>query len=94
MILIFIRVDVVDGKEADFEKLVASVSEQSLANEPGCLQYNLCKTTEHENYVIIEKYESEEALEAHREAEYFKAAGPGLRECIEGTRRHQMNVLV
>ncbi|MDE0511941.1 MAG: putative quinol monooxygenase [Gammaproteobacteria bacterium] len=94
MILIFIKVDVVEGKEAEFERLVAQVAEQSLNNETGCHQYNLCKTTEHHNYVIIEKYENEAALEEHRNKDYFQEAGPKLRECIEGTQRHMMNVLV
>lgn len=94
MILIFIKVDVVEGKEAEFERLVAQVAEQSLNNEAGCHQYNLCKTTEHHNYVIIEKYENEAALEEHRNKDYFQDAGPKLRECIEGTQRHKMNVLV
>ncbi len=94
MILIYIKVDVVKGKEADFEKLVAQVAEQSLQNEPGCHQYNLCKSTEDQNYVIFEKYENEEALEVHRNQAFFQEIGPKLRECIAGRERHQLDVLV
>ena len=94
MILVFTKVDVCDGQEGNFEQLVAQLSAQSLKHEPGCHQYNLCKTTEHENYVIIETYDSQEALEAHRSAEYFQSARPALAECISGTQRHQMKVLV
>ncbi len=94
MIVLFIKVDVKAGKESEFEDLVRQMSEASLRNEPGCLQYNLCKTTEHDNFVILEKYADQAALDAHRKAGYFKELGGQLRGCIEGTQRHEMNVLV
>ena len=94
MLVLFIKVDVKAGKEKEFEELVRRLSEASLKNEKGCLQYNLCKTTEHGNFVILEKYEDRKALDVHRDAAYFKEIGSKLRDCIVGTQRHEMDVLV
>ena len=42
--------------------------------EPGCISYNLYASTENEDALImIEKYENKEALDAHMQADYFKA---------------------
>lgn len=94
LIVLFIRVDVKEGREGEFQDLVGQLSAASLENEPGCLQYDLCKTTVHENYVILEKYESQEALDEHRQATYFKELGGLLRDCIQNTQRHEMRVIV
>jgi quinol monooxygenase YgiN len=42
--------------------------------EPGCISYNLYASTENEDALImIEQYENKEALDAHMQADHFKA---------------------
>ena len=55
------------------------------ANEPGCLQYDLCKSKSNpQTFVIMEQYESQAALDAHGKSEYFQAAFPALGAVLDG----------
>ena len=63
------------------ERLAAKVK----ANESGCLMYQLTKSrTEPNVYKVLELYASQDALTAHGQTEYFKAAGPGIGACLGG----------
>jgi quinol monooxygenase YgiN len=47
---------------------------KSTRSELGCISYNLYASTENEDALImIEQYENKEALDAHMQADYFKA---------------------
>jgi quinol monooxygenase YgiN len=73
------------GKESEFEAVFGALQEQVRANEPGCLMYDLFKSkAEEATYVVMEKYESEDALKAHGKTEYFRAAGPKLGGVLGG----------
>jgi quinol monooxygenase YgiN len=74
-----------DGKGADLEKVFRTLSEQVRANEPGNKFYQLCKSQADANtYVVMELYADQAAIEAHRAAEHFKAAGPKIAPCLAG----------
>ena len=66
-----------------FEAVFLDLMDAVKANEPGCLMYQLCKDEEG-NYVVLEMYESEEALAAHGQSEHFKAAGAGFKGKMGG----------
>ncbi|MEM7294152.1 MAG: putative quinol monooxygenase [Pseudomonadota bacterium] len=83
MIGVIAKLNVKDGSEAEFEDVFLTLSEAVRANEPGCLLYQLCKDDEG-NYVVMEMYESEEALAAHGASEHFKAAGAGFKGKMGG----------
>ncbi|GAK45211.1 antibiotic biosynthesis monooxygenase [Tepidicaulis marinus] len=73
------------GKEAEFEKVFKDLQSKVKANEPGCLQYDLCKSKSNpQTFVIMEQYESQEALDAHGKSDYFKAAFPALGAVLDG----------
>ena len=77
MIGVIAKLNVKAEAAEEFEKVFLDLSDAVKANEPGCLLYQLCKD-EDGNYVVMEMYESEEALAAHGQSEHFKAAGAGF----------------
>ena len=74
MLAVIAKLNVAEGKEADFETAMLGLAEQVRANEPGNHLYTLCKDADG-NYLVLELYENEEALTAHGQSEHFKASG-------------------
>lgn len=65
-----------DGTD-EFEKLFAWQAEQVRANEAGNSLYKLFKSREAPGkYVVMEIYDDEAALQAHRDSEHMKANRP------------------
>ncbi len=71
------------GSEQAFEEAMTDLARQVRENEPGNHLYRLCRDDDG-NYVMMEIYEDEDALAAHRDSEHFKAAGRKLGELIAG----------
>ena len=60
------------GKEKDFEKLFAALQKKVRDNEKGCLYYDLVRSKEESNiYFVMERYASQDALDAHGKSAYF-----------------------
>ena len=83
MIGVIAKLNVKAEAAAEFEEVFLTLSEAVRANEPGCLLYQLCKDDDG-NYVVMEMYDSEEALAAHGQSEHFKAAGAGFKGKMGG----------
>lgn len=85
MIGVVAKLKIADGKEAEFEAIAKDLMAQVKANEPGCLTYQLYKSDKDANtYIFMEQYSSQDALKAHGQTEYFKAAGPKMGPCLAG----------
>ena len=85
MIGVVAKLKIADGKEAEFEAIAKDLMAQVKANEPGCLTYQLYKSNKDANtYIFMEQYSSQDALKAHGQTEYFKAAGPKMGPCLAG----------
>ncbi len=85
MIGVTATLEIQDGKQAEFEAVAKDLMAKVKANEPGCLTYQLYKTKGSDTtYVFLEQYASAEALAAHGQTDYFKAAGPKLGPCLAG----------
>ncbi|MDP1641549.1 MAG: putative quinol monooxygenase [Phenylobacterium sp.] len=85
MIGVVATLKVQDGKGDEFEAVFKDLMAQVKANEPGCLVYQLTKSrAEPGTYKVLEIYANEEALKAHGQTEYFKAAGPKMGPCLAG----------
>lgn len=85
MIGVVAQIKVKEGGQAGFEeaakKLVAAVN----ANEPGCKLYELFKVQESEtDYLFMEKYEDQAAVDAHRASEHFKTLGAAMGPFMDG----------
>ncbi|MBU1376789.1 MAG: antibiotic biosynthesis monooxygenase [Alphaproteobacteria bacterium] len=77
------RVTVVDGKGPEFEAAFAVQAQGVRANEPGNKLYQLVKSRDEPNvYVVMELYDSDADLEAHRAAPHMVANRPAMAPLI------------
>ncbi len=85
MIGVIATLKVQDGKNAEFETIFTELAKQVRANEKGNLAYALTKSRSDPNtYKVLELYADQDALTAHGQTEYFKAAGPKMGPCLGG----------
>jgi quinol monooxygenase YgiN len=85
MIGVIATLKVQDGKNAEFEAIFTDLAKQVRANEKGNLAYALTKSRADPNtYKVLELYADQDALTAHGQTEYFKAAGPKIGPCMGG----------
>ena len=76
---------VAEGKGEEFEGVFRDLAAQVKANEPGNQLYRVFKSRADANtYIVMEIYDDQAAIEAHRSSEHFKAAGPKLGACLAG----------
>ena len=83
MLAVVAKLNVKEGKEADFETVMLGLAEQVNANEPECHMYKLCKDSDG-NYFVMELYEDQDAVVAHQQSEHFKASGAGFKGLMGG----------
>ncbi len=83
MIAVIAKLNVAQGKESDFEKVMLELCGQVRENESGNQLYTLCKDAEG-NYLMLELYDSAEDLAAHGQTEHFKASGPKFKGLMAG----------
>ena len=83
MLAAIAKLNVKEGKEEDFERVMLDLVHKVNANEPGCHLYKLCKDADG-NYMVLEVYEDEEALITHSQSEHVKASGPGFKGLMGG----------
>lgn len=72
------------GKEEAFEGVFAELAAAVRADEPGNSYYRLFKTGETGIYKVLECYDDEAAVEAHRASEHFRTIGAKLGPCLAG----------
>ena len=85
MIGVIAKLPIQEDKTAEFEAIFTELSETVRANEPGCKVYQLCKPKKGgAEYVVMELYEDQAALDAHGKTDYFKAAGAKMAGCFAG----------
>ena len=73
-IAVIARLNVAEGKEAEFEKAMLELAREVRAKESGNQLYTLCKDDQGK-YVVMELYENSDALAEHGQSEHFQAAG-------------------
>ena len=77
------RVTIVPGKEAEFEAAFADQAKGVRANEPGNKLYPLVRSREVANkYVVMELYDGDADLEAHRNAPHMVGNRPRMAPLI------------
>ncbi|HEV2597334.1 putative quinol monooxygenase [Sphingopyxis sp.] len=72
------------GKEAEFEGVFAELAAAVNANEAGNSYYRLFKTGETGVYKVLECYDDQAALDAHRASDHFRSIGARLGPCLAG----------
>jgi len=74
-----------EGKNEEFEAAFLELAAQVTANEPGCMFYVLNRSkSDPQVYKVLESYVDEDALKAHGQTEYFKAANVKLGPLLAG----------
>jgi len=73
-IAVIAKLNVAEGKEAEFEKTMLELAAQVRAKESGNQLYTLCKDDQGK-YLVMELYDSAEALAEHGQSDHFKEAG-------------------
>ena len=84
-------IKVQEGKEAEFEGIFRELSAAVRTNEPGNSLYQAFRSRkEKATYVVMEIYESDEAIGVHRKTEHFRALGAKMGPCLAGPPDVQM----
>ena len=74
-----------EGKNAEFEAFFTELAKQVRANEPGNIAYQLTKSRKDpQEYKVLELYTDQDAVTAHGQTDYFKAAGPKFAGVLAG----------
>ncbi len=85
MIAVTATLKIKAGKEAEFEGVMQALGGKVRANESGCKLYQLARSKKDPAiYVVIERYDDQEAFTAHSRTDYFKSAVPKMSSCFDG----------
>ncbi|MBL4682204.1 MAG: antibiotic biosynthesis monooxygenase [Pseudomonadales bacterium] len=77
------RLKIQEGKNEEFETIFAELVAAVRENEAGNNFYALHKA-DSTNYVVLEQYVDQAALDAHGQTDYFKSIGARLGGCMAG----------
>ena len=73
---------VLEGRAAEFEAAIADARTGMLA-DPGCLRYDLQRVSRSETgYVLLETYDSSEAIRRHGELDAFRVLSKALKDLL------------
>ena len=71
------------GMEAEFQKQMTAQAQRCLANEPGCLQFDVVQDPKNPaRLVMLEVYQDDAAIKAHQESQHFKDFRPVITELV------------
>ena len=71
------------GMEAEFQKQMTAQAQRCLANEPGCLQFDVAQDPKDAaRFVMLEVYKDADAIRAHQESQHFKDFRPVISELV------------
>lgn len=81
MFVVIVEVEVAAGQMEAFLPLVTANARASVAEEPGCHQFDVCVARDRADFVMLyEVYDDEAAFQAHKQTAHFArfdaAAGP------------------
>ena len=71
------------GREAEFKEKMTAQAKRCLANEPGCLQFDVAQDPKDPaRLVMLEVYKDEAAIKAHQDSAHFKDFRPTISELV------------
>src|SRR5262245_13671530 len=83
------RLKVQDGKGPEFEIAFGALSAKVRSDEPGNKLYQLCRSRADPNeYVVMEIYADQAAVDAHTSSPHFKELAPMLAPFLLPERPH------
>ena len=84
MLGVIAKLTIKPGTNAEFEAAMKALQAKVQADEPGNKLYALHKTDDANVYVMLERYDDQAALAAHRAAAHFKELGRKLGDYLAG----------
>ena len=82
---VFAKLAIQPGKNSEFEGIFAELQAAVANNEPGNNFYALHKSRTDENeYIVLEQYADQAALDAHGASDHFKTIGAKMGPCMAG----------
>lgn len=82
------------GKEAEFKEQMIAQAGRCLANEPGCLQFDVTQDPENpRRFIMVEAYKDDAAVQAHRDSKHFQDFRPVIGDLVEDRRTDLLHVL-
>ena len=85
MVTLIAKLKAVVGKEAILAGECVKIAMEVREKENGCLMYVPHVSTENPGEIVfVEKYESQEALDAHLQTAHFKALAKKFKDLLDG----------
>jgi autoinducer 2-degrading protein len=82
------------GKEAEFKEQMVAQAKRCLANEPGCLQFDVAQDPkEPTRFVMLEVYTDDAAIKAHQDSDHFKNFRPVVSELLADRKVEVLHVV-
>ena len=82
------------GQEAEFQKQMTAQAQRCLANEPGCLQFDVVQDPKNPaRFVMLEVYKDDAAVKAHQESQHFKDFRPVVGELVADRQVEVLNMV-
>ena len=71
------------GREAEFREKMTTQAKRCLANEAGCLQFDVAQDPKNPTrFVMLEMYMDDAAIAAHQESQHFKDYRPVVADLV------------
>ena len=89
MVVLIVEVTVKEGMEGRFLAAIEDDARHSVADEPGCLRFDVLQDAEDaRKYFFYEVYRDEAALEAHRQTPHLKRMEAQMGDLFEDASVH------
>ena len=85
MVGVTVRLVAKPGREHDLEDILRQMTLEVASREPGCLLYQPTRSRhDPRTYLVLERYENDEALANHSNGAHYQEALNRLMECLDG----------
>lgn len=82
------------GKEAEFQEKMTAQAKRCLANEPGCLQFDVVQDPKAPTrFVMLEVYKDDAAIKAHQDSQHFKDFRPVVGDLVADRKVEVLNMV-
>jgi len=82
------------GKEAEFREKMTAQAKRCLANEPGCLQFDVAQDAKDATrFVMLEVYKDDAAIKAHQDTQHFKDFRPVVADLLADRRIEVLHIV-